>query len=306
MKRFFLKVLVLLLLSGIGVVVWTAAGRPPVRMVWQYGFSYHPEPTGKVVPYEDVEFVEIGPGCFLMGSNQGAEGGDFLGRWCARLGLPWGDQPKASDEMPVHWVEFQRGFFIARTEVTNEQFEAFAPGHERHMYTPGDRDPVVNVSWVEAREYCAWLSKKSGLPIRLPSEAEWECACRAGSNREFCFGDEEHWLELYAWFGQNSDLHAHEVGSKRANAFGLHDLHGNALEWCEDTYHPSYIGAPAIGTPWTDGGTRHYSDSPDRIYRGGSFYIPASFSRAAHRTRSEPEFRLFSLGFRLAFSHAEK
>ena len=109
-KRLILIVLALLLLAGIGIVAWTAAGLPPVRMVWRYGFSYQPEPTGEVVPYEGVEFVEIGPGCYRMGSNQGAEGADFLGRWCARLGLPWGDRPKPSDEMPVHWVEFPRGF----------------------------------------------------------------------------------------------------------------------------------------------------------------------------------------------------
>jgi len=119
MKRMILILLVLLLLSGIGVVTWTVAGLPPVRMVWRYGFSYGPEPTDRTLTVEGVEFVEIGPGCFLMGSENEAEGGDLLGRWCARFGLPWGDQPQPSDEMPVHWVEFPRGFFIARTEVTN-------------------------------------------------------------------------------------------------------------------------------------------------------------------------------------------
>jgi hypothetical protein len=102
MKRNLLILTVLLVLSGIGVVVWTALELPPVRMVWRYGFSYHPEPTGEIVPCEGVEFVEIGPGCFRMGSNQGAEGGDFLGRWRARLGPPWGEQPEPSEEMPVH------------------------------------------------------------------------------------------------------------------------------------------------------------------------------------------------------------
>jgi len=119
MMRVILILLVLLLLSGIGVVVWTVAGLPPVRMVWRYGFFYGPEPTGEVVPYEGVTFVAIGPGCFRMGSREGAEGGNLLGQWCSRFGLPWGDQPKPSNEMPVHWVEFPRGFFIAETEVTN-------------------------------------------------------------------------------------------------------------------------------------------------------------------------------------------
>jgi len=118
-KRFFLIVMVLLLLAGLGIIAWTVAGLPPVRMVWHYGFSYGPEPTGRTLTVEGVEFVEIGPGCFQMGSEKNAEGGDWLGKLCARLGLPWGDHPKPSWEMPVHWVEFPRGLWIARTEVTN-------------------------------------------------------------------------------------------------------------------------------------------------------------------------------------------
>ena len=102
--------------------------------------------------YEGVTFVEIGPGCFRMGSNKGGEGGDFLGRWCARLGLPWGDQPKPSDEMPVHWVELPRGSWIAKHEVTNAQYEAFDPNHERSKDSPGDNDPVVEVGRDQDKE----------------------------------------------------------------------------------------------------------------------------------------------------------
>ncbi len=301
MKRLFLMVVVVLLLSGIGIVAWTVSGLPPVRMVWSYGLSYQPEPTGEVLPIGGIEFVEIGPGCFRMGSNQGAEGGDFLGRWCARFGLPWGDQPKPSNEMPVHWAEFPRGFFIAETEVTNAQYEAFDPKHERSEYSLGDSDPVVDVSWEDAKKYCAWLSKQSGQAIRLPSESEWECACRAGSDREFCFGDDEKRLDNYAWYDANSDDKAHAVGTRRPNAWGLHDFHGNVWEWCEDTYHENYEGAPGDGTAWTEGGVEWEPGTSNRVFRGGSWGSAAWGCRSANRRWYSPGYRYLYLGFRPAF-----
>jgi len=297
-KRVILILLLLLLLSGAGILAWTAAGLPPVRMVWRYGFSYHPEPTGEEAKHEGVEFVEIGPGCFRMGSNQGAEAGDFLGRWCARFGLPWGDQPTPPDEMPVHWVEFPRGFWIARTEITNAQYEAFDPKHKRSEYSAGDNDPVVDVSWDDAKKYCAWLSEQLAKPIRLPSESEWECACRAGSDRSFCFGDDESWLSELAWYAENSGRKPHTVATRQANAWGLYDLHGNVWEWCEDRWHTNYEGAPADGTAWSDGA------SPDRVGRGGCFINPAEICQSAYRNRDDSGIRVRYIGFRPAFCHS--
>ncbi len=305
MKRVVLIILALLLLAGLGQIGWKIAGLPPVRMLWRYGLSYGPEPTGRVKPIGGMEFVEIGPGCFRMGSREGAEGGDSIGRWCAWFGLPWGDQPKPSDEMPVHWVEFPRGFWIAGTEVTNAQYEAFRPEHERSEYSPGDQDPVVDVSYEDARDYCAWLSEQSGLAIRLPSESEWECACRAGSTSEFCFGDDEKLLKSYAWYDANSDNRAHEVGTRRANAWGLHDFHGNVWEWCEDTYHENYEGAPADGTAWTEGGMEWAEGGIERVDRGGSIYCRAEVCRSACRYWILPEGRCRDLGFRPAFRPSE-
>jgi len=291
MKRLFLITLTVLMLAGIGVVAWTVAGLPPVRMVWHYGFSYGPEPTGRTLTVESIEFVEIGPGCFLMGSEENAEGGDLLGRWCARFGLPWGDQPKPSNEMPVHWVEFPRGFFIAETRVTNAQHAAFDPKHERSEYTPMDSNPVTDVSWEDAKNYCSWLSERSGQAIRLPSESEWECACRAGSNRGSCFGSDA-----------NSDHNAHGVGGRHTNAWGLHEFHTLLWGWCEDTYHENYENAPADGTPWTEGGVERKPGSPHRVRRGGCFYYGDANCRSAERDRSIPGFRWQYLGFRPAFS----
>jgi formylglycine-generating enzyme required for sulfatase activity len=201
--------------------------------------------------------------------------------------------------MPVHWVEFPRGFFIARTEVTNAQYEAFDPTHERSGSSPGDDDPVVEVSWEDAKDYCAWLSEKSGRAIRLPSESEWECACRSGSEREFCCGDDEKLLSQYGWYEANSDGKAHAVGTRRANAFGLHDLHGNVWEWCEDTWHDSYEGAPADGTPWTANG------ASNRVLRGGCWVNAAGACRSACRRGYSPDFRWLILGFRPALTPSD-
>ena len=304
MKRLLLLAIAALLVAWIGGVACTALGLPPIGMLWRHGFEGRPAPTGRVLSTSGVEFVEIGPGCFRMGSDRGAEGGDLLGRWCARLGLPWGDQErrKPTDEMPVHWVEFPRGFWIARTELTNEQFGAFRPLHEPSECSPEDRCPVVSVSWEEAGEFCAWLTEQSGLDIGLPSQAAWECACRAGSRNEYCFGDDEKLLRKYAWYDANSSGQAHEVGTRRANAFGLLDLHGNVWEWCEDSYHPSYEGAPSDGTAWTEGGAKWEDGTPIRVVRGGSWFYRAVFCRSAYRDGYVPWHRFSSLGFRPALS----
>jgi formylglycine-generating enzyme required for sulfatase activity len=164
---------------------------------------------------------------------------------------------------------------------------------------------VVDVSWEDAKKYCAWLSAKSGRAIRLTSESEWECACRAGSDREFCFGDDEKPLGEYAWYDANSDNKAHEVGTRRANAWGLHDLHGNVWEWCEDTYHENYEGAPAGGTAWTEGGVEWEPGAPFRVSRGGGWFDWAERCRSAFRRRFHPGVRYRYLGFRPAFWPSE-
>jgi formylglycine-generating enzyme required for sulfatase activity len=327
MKRVLLILLLLPLLAGLGVVVWTVAGLPPVRMMWSYGLSYGPEPTGRTLTFEGVEFVEIGPGCFLMGSEKDAEDGNLVGQLCARFGLPWGDQPIPSKEMPVHWVEFARGFWIAKYEVTNEQFEDFEPGRDRSCREgpvlegqvlptpPGDLHPAVGVFWVEAKEYCRWLSERSGIEMRLPSEAEWEAACRGGSTGDYCFGSEARLLSKYAWFEDNCGwpeadvaLGTHPVGTRQPNAWGLHDFHGNAWEWCEDTVHGDYEDAPSDGSAWTSGGLGMNGDVW-RILRGGAWFHEPDYCRSAHRFGAYSDrpagnsgFRHGYIGVRLAWS----
>jgi formylglycine-generating enzyme required for sulfatase activity len=179
MKRRIVLMGIALFLVGVGVIAWTLAGLPPVKYYLRYGLDPYCGPTGNKATYEGVEFVEIGPGVFRMGSTKNAEGGDWLGKLCTPFGLPWGQKPEPSDEMPVRWVEFRRGFWMATTEITNAQYERFDKDHERREYAKGDDDPLADVSWEDAKKYCAWLAGKAERPIRLPSEAEWECACRA-------------------------------------------------------------------------------------------------------------------------------
>ncbi len=152
MKRRIVLIGIALFLVGVAVIAWTLAGLPPVKYVLRYGISPGCEPTGETQEYEGVTFVEIGPGIFRMGSTANAEGGDWLGKLCKPFGLPWGKQPEPSDEMPVHWVEFRRGFWIATTEITNAQYERFDPKHERREDSNGDNTPVVEVSWQDAKD----------------------------------------------------------------------------------------------------------------------------------------------------------
>jgi formylglycine-generating enzyme required for sulfatase activity len=293
----------IVLLLGV-TLLWLDAGRPSMRVLRQYGLSYGPKPTGRTLTVEGVEFVEIGPGCFRMGSDQGATGGDLPGRLCARLGLPWGNQPKPSNEMPVHWEEFSQGFWIARTEVTHEQHGAFHRWRRRSRYSLEDRDPVLDISWKEAKEYCAWASEQSGLVIRLPSEAEWECACRGGSTAQFGLDDDDDGLARYAWYRANAENRAHEVGTLQANRWGLHDLHGNAFEWCEDVYTESYENAAGDGSARTWRGIKEYP-RPLRVLRGGAFVSTSRGCRAAIRGKWRDGAAGTGFGFRPALSPSE-
>jgi formylglycine-generating enzyme required for sulfatase activity len=196
----------------------------------------------------------------------------------------------------VHWVRIRRPYWVARTELTNLQYERFDAKHERCEESKDDLDPVTNVSWEDARAYCAWLSTRGELAVRLPSESEWENACRAGSGTEYCFGDDEGRLAEYAWFGGRWEDGAQTVAGKRPNAWGLYDLHGNAWEWCEDRWHDYYEGAPDDGTAWMEGAT------PSRVFRGGVWHGRAVFCRSANRFWDHPVIRRDFIGFRPAAS----
>jgi formylglycine-generating enzyme required for sulfatase activity len=280
--------------------LWTGFDWPPPRLILKYGFPPAGGPTGRTMTIEGVEFMELKPGYFRMGSQFLGRRGDLLGRLSVLLGLPWGVQPKSrGNEAPAHWVELKEPYWIGVSEITNGQYERFDPDHERSYQ--GTDDPVSGVTWEDAQAYCAWLSKQSGFLCSLPSEAQWENACRAGATKEYCFGDSPVLLGEYAWYGwydrtDNWEGMAHEVRTRRPNVWGLYDLHGNVWEWCADRWHEDYTHAPKVAAVSEEG------VSPFRVIRGGSWEYPAILCRSAYRDRRHAGMRWAALGFRPAAS----
>jgi formylglycine-generating enzyme required for sulfatase activity len=216
-------------------------------------------------------------------------------------------------EGPQHRVRITRPFYLGAYTVTVGQFRKFVEdsGHDagtasydkdkswRNAFPDQtDQHPVVNVSWDDAVAFCGWLGRKEGKTYRLPTEAEWEYACRAGSTARYCFGNDEEEKELgdYAWYEKNSESRTHPVGEKRANAFGLYDMHGNVWQWCADWYDSGYYAASPTDDP-PGPSTGSY-----RVSRGGSWYHPARLCRSAARYHIEPGHRFILLGFRVARS----
>ncbi|WP_417913595.1 SUMF1/EgtB/PvdO family nonheme iron enzyme [Candidatus Electronema sp. JM] len=202
----------------------------------------------------------------------------------------------SDDARPVHEVELD-SFAIGRYPVTFAEYDVFceATGKENRGWGRGQRS-VINVSWDDAVAYCQWLSQETGHTYRLPTEAEWEYACRAGSESAWCFGDDEAQLQDYAWYGKNSGNTTHPVGEKKANAWGLHDMHGNVWEWCADWYNSGYYAVSPKGNPIGP------EKGSSRVFRGGSWGDSPLFVRAAFRYWYSPDNRSDDLGFRLALS----
>ena len=200
------------------------------------------------------------------------------------------------DEAPVHRVDITHPFNMAITEVTNVQYEEFKPEHKllrgKDGMCYGDDEAVTNVTWHDAMAYCQWLSKRTGRTFRLPTEAEWEYACRAGTTFPFYTGD-----GLPAAFHKNQQLArtlkpvSLVVGKTPANDFGLHDMHGNVEEWCLDWYAP-YTAADATDPVVSTGGLY-------RVTRGGSHNTPEKFLRSANRMAMIPSDCHSLTGFRI-------
>ena len=200
------------------------------------------------------------------------------------------------DEAPVHRVDITHSFKMATTEVTNIQFEQFRPEHKKLRGKDGlcigDNEAVTNVSWYDAMNYCQWLSERTGRNFRLPTEAEWEYACRAGTTFPFFTGDglpgSMHKNQQKARTLKPVDL---TVGTTPANAFGLHDMHGNVEEWCLDWY--AHYSASNAADPVTTSGGLY------RVTRGGSHNTPENYLRSANRSAMIPTDRHSMTGFRI-------
>jgi Zn-finger protein len=194
-------------------------------------------------------------------------------------------------------VIFNYDFEIAKYPVTFEEYDLFCEdtGKEKpddEGWGRGNR-PVINVSWHNAKVYCEWLSEKTGENYRLPTEAEWEYSCRAGTTTKWSFGDDESELEKYAWYNKNSDGKTHEVGQKPPNPWGLYDMHGNVWEWCEDDYVDSYEKTPRDGKAFMN------NKGGNKVLRGASWGNDGRDTRSAYRSGYHPAEWSHFAGFRL-------
>jgi formylglycine-generating enzyme required for sulfatase activity len=196
-----------------------------------------------------------------------------------------------ADGQPVHMVTISEDFYIGRYEVTQGQWLAVM-GTSPSYFSGSSDLPVEWVSWEDAVEFCDTASAATGYTVRLPTEAEWEYACRAGTATEYYFGDDENNLGDYAWYQANSDNRTHEVGGKLPNDWDLYDMHGNVWEWCSDWYGSTYYAvAPAIDPAGPASGTY-------RVLRGGSWGRSSGLESAV-RGRGGTQVRYNGLGFRV-------
>ncbi len=260
---------------------------------------YYTENLGNNVT---LEMVAIPDGKFMMGS-------------------PETEAERYDDESPQHEVTVS-SFFMGKYPVTQAQWRAVAALEQINLELnldpsnfKGDNLPVEQISWYEAVEFCDRLSKHTGKNYRLPSEAEWEYACRAGTTTPFYFG-ETITADLASYNAEvtyadepkgKSANQTTPVGSFVPNPFGLYDMHGNVWEWCYDQWHNSYYkGAPIDGSPWVDRDIQSESenDNQSRLLRGGSWDNDPWYCRCASRCHYEPDYSYFDWGFRVVVSPA--
>ena len=224
-----------------------------------------------------IEMTCIKPGVFQMGSGQGDH-----------------------DELPIHRVNITDQFYMSVTEITNQQYEKFDPQHSTyrgvHGLSDNDNDAVIFVSWYEAKQYCEWLSKKEGKTYRLPTEAEWEYACRAGTTTAYSTGDQfpvaYHKNQKHVW--QTPEPVSLAVGSTPPNAWGLYDMHGNVEEWCHDWYG-AYVDDVQTNPVGRINGVF-------KVTRGGSHHTTPAYLRSANRLGTLPEDKHWLIGFRVVMA----
>ena len=203
------------------------------------------------------------------------------------------------DELPVHDVTIPQAFAVSKHEVTFEDYDRFTyPNRVDDEGWGRGRRPVINVSWNDARDYVAWLSRQTGQTYRLLSEAEWEYVARAGRSTAYSWGDDigSNRANCTPWTEECGDQweRTAPVGSFAANAFGVHDMHGNVFEWVEDCWNDGYSSAPSDGSAWGSG------DCEQRVIRSGSWFDDPRSLRSAHREGITAGDRDFYSGFRVA------
>lgn len=227
-----------------------------------------------------------------------------------QMGSPPEEEKREESESPLHQVQI-KAFYLSRVTITQVQWRAVAelPQVERSLHpettnVKSNNHPIESVSWYDAVEFCARLSQSTGRAYRLPTEAEWEYACRAGMQTPFHFGptiraDLANYDGNHTYGngpqGQYREQTTPSGSFEVANDFGLYDMHGNVWEWCADPWHDNYNGAPSDGSAWEIGGDRHL-----RVLRGGSWDFNPSYCRSAQRARYAADLRYFNISFRIA------
>jgi formylglycine-generating enzyme required for sulfatase activity len=287
--------LLLLLAVGLPLLLGLGRGRQPVQVG---------------IPTEDL-VLDLGGGVKL--ELVYIKEGDF---W---MGSPRGEST-SSDDKPRHIVEITKPFWLGKSAVTQQQYTrltgmgnpsycaATGGGKDKVQGMDTSRFPVENVSWDDATAFCEELNRKhlsqapealrqAGYKFRLPTEAQWEYACRAGTGTAYYFGDDAAKLSDYAWYEDNSSGRTHEVGTRQRNGFGLYDMHGNVWQWCEDYYDPNYYSSSPIKDPFSG----QKGAEALRVLRGGSWVCSAGGCRAASRGLVGPAVRYHNYGFRVAF-----
>lgn len=224
-------------------------------------------------PIEDMEFAWIPSGTFRMGSPDTEPG-------------------HLSDEGPVHDVTV-RGFELMTTEVTQGMWQKVMGANPSRSYGEGTRIPVYSVSWEDCQQFIAKLNELDAEHLyRLPTEAEWEYACRAGTDTPYFWG-----VQMsgdYCWTSGNARQTTQPIANRPGNPWGLFDMSGNVAEWCEDWYHSDYTNAPADGSAWLS------PEGTQRVIRGGSWADGADYARSANRSGFSPDLRFSNIGFRVA------
>ncbi|MCW5206790.1 SUMF1/EgtB/PvdO family nonheme iron enzyme [Desulfobulbus sp. F5] len=229
------------------------------------GDSINDDATGMKLAY-------VPSGCFMMGSSTDDEGHE-------------------NDEGPVHKVCVD-SFWMGQYEVTQGQWEKVM-GANPSKFKKGGNYPVERVSWNDVQDFIKKLNSSTGKSYRLPTEAEWEYACRANSPGKYCGGDD---IDALAWHSKNSGDSTHPVGGKQGNGFGLYDMSGNVYEWCADWYGKDYYASSSQSNPVVP------NSGSNRVIRGGAWLSPLRFGRAAFRNWSRPDNSEGYLGFRLVLS----
>lgn len=287
-------------LLGCGSLVWAQQHAPQTVPALGQHIEYR--------NFLGMQFVELPAGHFYMGACKFVAGQKSSAESCPSGA---GTDPEAyDDEIPQHRVDVRR-FQLARHATTLGQYlrylqasqpdQALTAEFRQANFGQGEQTPVVWVSWFEAQEFIAWLNRTKPASdrgvYRLPSEAQWEYAARAGTITRYYFGDApDHQLGWSAWYDKNAGNRQRAVGSKRPNAWGLHDMLGNVWEWTQDCWHEDYRGAPQDGSAWLEAAG---GECQRRVVRGGSWYDVSLYLRASQRFGDAATRRINYTGFRV-------